>query len=468
MAKPRDLTCGTIWKPLLCFALPLLAGSLVQQMYNMVDLFFVGNVLGKSASAAVGSSGMLVTCLVGFFTGMSAGCGVVVAQRYGAKDQKGLHKAVHTAVALSLLGGIVLTILGLLFAPQFLRWLGTPEHLFDMALSYVRIYLLSLLSLILYNIGSGILRAVGNSRLPMYFLLAGSAANVLFDWLFLVVLHWGVAGVAWATAISQTLSAVLVVTSLMRTKAGYRLYLKRIRLSKRVLVQIIRVGLPAGIQAMVLTFSNMVVQFFINGLGENEMAAFSAYFRIENFMYLPIMAFGQAMMTFAGQNVGAGRYERVRRGTWICMGMSVGVTLVISGVVLLTGKHFFGMFLPDTQVIECGWRILLVTAPFYFLYSFIETPAGTIRGAGASLVPMLTVMVCLCGIRTGLLMWWMPVWPGPVGLALVYPVTWVLAAASLMGFYLSGRWVPKKDRVFQTRGWKRQARRKTGRYAEDI
>ncbi len=468
MSKPCDLTCGTIWKPLLYFALPLLASSLVQQMYNMVDLFFVGNVLGKSASAAVGSSGMLVTCLVGFFTGMSVGCGVVVAQRYGAKDPQGLHKAVHTAVALSLLGGAVLTVLGLCLAPQFLGWLGTPAHLSDMALEYVRIYLLSLLSLIFYNIGSGILRAAGNSRLPMYFLLVGSSANVLFDWLFIMVFGWGVAGVAWATAVSQTLSAALVVASLMRTKAAYQLQIRKIRIETKVLLQIIRIGLPAGIQAMVLTFSNIVVQCFINGLGENEMAAFSVYFRIENFMYLPIMAFGQAMTTFAGQNVGAGKYERVKRGTWVCLGMSVGVTIVISGILLLTGQYLFGIFTPDMQVVEHSWQILLVTAPFYFFYSFIETPAGTIRGTGSSLIPMLTVMVCLCGIRMGLLALWMPVWQGVTGLAAVYPVTWILAALSLMGYYWSGRWIPKKERFLQSRGWKRQARRKEHRYAEDI
>ena len=388
-SKQDLLINGSISKALIWFALPLLGSSFIQLLYNAVDLIFIGNYVGKSASAAVGSGSLLLTCLVGFITGISVGAGVVVAQYYGAKDYKNLQDSVHTAMSLAGIGGIVLTIAGLLLSPFILQWLRVPQEIFELSVSYIRIYFISILPMVLYNMGSAILRAYGDAKRPLIYLASGAILNVFLDWLFVAVFSWGVAGASWATTISQTLSAVLIVVHLFSTKREYRIHLKRLRIHKKQMMRIVKLGVPAGIQSSLLTISNMVVQFYINGFGQDAMAAFTAYFKVENFMYLPILAFGQAMTSFVGQNIGAGQLKRVKKGVKIGLLLGVSCTIAVSTIVLLSRYYLFRMFNSELEVIQCGIQILMITAPVYFIYVAIEVLSGTVRGAGASFIPMV-------------------------------------------------------------------------------
>ena len=347
-SKQDLLINGNISKALIWFALPLLGSSFIQLLYNAVDLIFIGNYVGKSASAAVGSGSLILTCLVGFITGIAVGAGVVVAQYYGAKDDKNLQDSVHTAVTLAGIGGIILTIAGLLLAPFILQWLRVPQEIFELSVSYIRIYFISILPMILYNIGSAVLRACG------------------------------VAGASWATTISQTLSAVLIVVHLFSAKREYRIYLKKLRIHKKQIIRIVKLGVPAGVQSSLLTISNMVVQFYINGFGQDAMAAFTAYFKVENFMYLPILAFGQAMTSFVGQNIGAGQLKRVKKGVKIGLLLGMSSTIIVSTIVLLSRYYLFRMFNSELEVIQCGIQILMITAPVYFIYVAIEVLSGTV------------------------------------------------------------------------------------------
>ena len=439
-SKQDLLINGSISKALIWFALPLLGSSFIQLLYNAVDLIFIGNYVGKSASAAVGSGSLLLTCLVGFITGISVGAGVVVAQYYGAKDYKNLQDSVHTAMTLAGIGGIILTIAGLLLAPFILQWLRVPQEIFELSVSYIRIYFISILPMILYNMGSAVLRAYGDAKRPLIYLASGAILNVFLDWLFVVVFSWGVAGASWATTISQTLSAVLIIVHLFSTKREYRIHLKRLRIHKKQMIRIVKLGVPAGIQSSLLTVSNMVVQFYINGFGQDAMAAFTAYFKVENFMYLPILAFGQAMTSFVGQNIGAGQLKRVKKGVKIGLLLGVSCTIAVSTIVLLSRYYLFRMFNSELEVIQCGIQILMITAPVYFIYVAIEVLSGTVRVAGASFIPMVISISNLCILRIILLAIIVPLWNSVQAIAIVYPITWAATAFSLFIYYKCFRW----------------------------
>ena len=288
--------------------------------------------------------------------------------------------------------------------------------------------------------GSAILRAYGDAKRPLIYLASGAILNVFLDWLFVAVLSWGVAGASWATTISQTLSAVLIVVHLFSTKREYRIHLKRLRIHKKQMMRIVKLGVPAGIQSSLLTISNMVVQFYINGFGQDAMAAFTAYFKVENFMYLPILAFGQAMTSFVGQNVGAGQLKRVKKGVKIGLLLGVSCTIAVSTIVLLSRYYLFRMFNSELEVIQCGIQILMITAPVYFIYVAIEVLSGTVRGAGASFIPMVISISHLCILRIILLAIIVPLWNSVQAIAIVYPITWAATAFSLFIYYKCFRW----------------------------
>lgn len=309
-----DLTEGTIWKQILLFALPLLASSFIQQLYNTVDLLFVGNLVGKEASAAVGSSSLLVACVVGFFTGISVGAGVITAQRVGAGDKAGIGEAVHTAVAMGLLGGACLSVIGFFSASTLLGWMNVPEEIMPEAASYLKLYFAGLFSIVTYNMCAGIIRATGNSRVPMMIQLIGGIINVGVDALFVAGLGWGVKGAAMATLFSQTSAAAMSLFYLMREEEAYKLHLSRLSVHKDSALKILKVGVPAGIQSLVIEFSNVLIQYQINGFNVDAIAAFAVYFQAELPIYYPIAAFGQAATTFSGQNIGAGNLETYETG----------------------------------------------------------------------------------------------------------------------------------------------------------
>lgn len=432
--KTNDLTHGSIGKGYILFAIPLFLGSLFQQLYNTVDMLFVGNVLGKNAAAAVGASSILVTCLINLFTGVAVGAGIVISQLFGARKEQEMKEAVWIAVLAGIAGGLCLTVIGVTCSQAVLVKLHTPEAIIPDAVLYVQIYFLSAVPMVLYNMCSGILRAQGDSRTPFHALAAGGIVNVIMDAVFLIVLGWGVAGVAVATLFSQSMTAIFLLVHMLRHKV-----LTRQRLRWDLLGKIISVGVPVGIQSMILTLSNVVVQYHINGFGENVIAAFAVYFKAENLLCLPIIAFGQAMVTFTGQNYGAGRYDRIRKGVLVCNGISAMVLVVLSWSALAAGKWILGAFCPDQAVIAEGLRIIGVTFPVYFIYSLFEVTGGVVRGIGKSVPSMIIVIVNLCLIRILLLEIVDRTVHSVEAVAALYPVTWLLATVSFVIYYLHVR-----------------------------
>lgn len=436
MSRVQDLTKGNIGKKLILFAIPMLLSSLVQQLYNTVDLIYAGNFLGKSASAAIGASSLLITCLVGFFGGMSVGSGVVVSHIYGTRNEEKLSKAVHNAVALCLAGGLLFMILGMFFAPLYLRLVNTPAELQASAAIYLRIYMLSFPVIFIYNIGSGVLRALGDSRSPLTAQFVGGFVNVAADYLFIRVFADGISGVAWATFISQSVAAALTLYHLSRLPETYRLQKRKIRFETSILKEVIRIGVPAGFQSLVITLSNVMAQYFINSFGENSIAAFTAYFKVELVIYLPIVAFGQAVMAFSGQCKGAEDYHRIRKGTGICLALSICVAGLTSVIALHGGEALFRIFNKDTAVIEEGLNIIRVTFPFYPVYCVLQVLGDSLRGCGRVKQPMLIVMLNICIVRT-LLLWVLVPRTGSLqGVAVTYPITWVLTALCMTGYYI--------------------------------
>ena len=430
-----DLTNGTIWKKLVLFALPLLLSMFVQQLYNTVDLIFAGNFIDSDAAAAIGMSSMLANCLIGFFSGMALGSGVIIARAFGEGNRQKLCVAIHSTVALCIAGGVVLTICGELLAPVYLRLLRTPDALIGAANGYLRIYFLSMPAIIFYNLCSGMLRSLGDSRSTLYAQIVGGLFNILFDWLFLRIMRNGVTGVAWATLISQTISAAYVVMRLTRLDPMCALRLKRIAFDRATVRETVQIGVPAGFQALVITLSNVIAQYHINSLGKDAVAAFTAYFKVENLPYYPIVVMGQSVMTFAGQNLGARKYDRVIKGTGVGLMLALGATIAISTLGLIFAGELFGIFYRESEVIALGQQIVRVTFPFYFLYCFLQILGDCMRGTGESKVPMRIVLVNICIVRTLLLFLIVPRMPQVQSVAVCYPLTWGLSAVCMVLYY---------------------------------
>lgn len=438
----NDLTHGNITGQLVSFALPLLVGALIQQLYSTVDMMFVGRVLGTQAAAAVGSSGMIVNCIVGFFTGLSVGVGVVVGNSVGSGDEDRLRRVIHCAAALTLVMGITLLAGGVALAPALLSWMDTPRDILPQAALYIRIYLCSILSIVSYNVGTGILKALGDSRTPTLYQLLGGIANVIGNWLFICVLRWGVAGAALTTLLSQTLAAGLTVSHLFRLPENYRLRIRSIRLESRLCGQILSVGIPSAVQAIMLNLSNVIIQVNINRLDVLSIAAFTAYYKVENFIYYPIMAVSQAASAFVSQNIGARKLDRARQGTRTAIVLGVGVALSTSAVVLLGSRYAFGLFSADPEVIALGTTLGWVSFPFYFLYVFLEVYGAAIRGAGKAMPTMVISLLNFCAIRVSVIHVLMALFHSAPGVVAVYPITWVTTSLCMYAYYRSNRWIP--------------------------
>ncbi|MBE6478711.1 MAG: MATE family efflux transporter [Propionibacteriaceae bacterium] len=438
-SRTTDLTTGPLGRGIIVFALPLLGAALVQLLYSTVDLMFVGHALGTEAAAAVGASGLIVTCLIGMFTGLGTGTGVLVARHFGAGRHSQVDRVMHTALAFGLAGGTLLIPAMILIAPTLLAWLNTPDEILAMAVSYVRIYLLGLVSVVLFNMGAGVLRAVGDSLTPMLCQLLGGVVNVLVDALFIVVFRWGIVGAAAATLTSQTLCAVLVLLALRRLDERYRLRLTRFHLHRVTLREILAIGLPAGVQALVITLSNVAVQYRINGLGIPDIAAFTVWFRVENFLYMPVMALGQAASTSVAQNLGAEDRARTRRAVRVCCLIGVAVTSVLAVALLVASGPILGMFTADPQVIALTTSIARIIGPCYLLFALMEVLSSSIRGAGHALPPMIIIVSALCGLRVVLLAALPQVFGAVTRVAMLYPLSWVVTNALLLAYLLIRR-----------------------------
>ena len=434
--RKNQITEGVIWKQLLLFFFPILFGTFFQQLYNTADAVIVGRYVGKEALSAVGgSTATIIGVIVGFFMGLSGGATVIVSQYYGAKRADMVKRAVHTAFAFCLLGSLVLMAIGIPLAPAILRAMGTPEDVLPLAISYIRIYFLGTAGNLLYNIGAAILRAAGDSKRPLYFLIASCFVNIVMDLLFVVVLDMGVAGAGWATILSQLISAVMVITVLMKSNDMYRLIPGEIRLEREMLQKIVHYGFPTGIQSTMYSFSNLLIQTKINALGTDTVAAWTAYSKIDCIFWMIVGAFGISVTTFVGQNYGAGKLDRVRKGMKTCLLMTFVTTIFLSTALYFWGYNFYYLFTTDDSVMAIGVTILKFLSPMYIAYVLIEILSGTLRGTGDCWVPTVICCVGICGLRVLWLTFAVPVHNSVYTVALSYPLTWVTTSLSFLIYY---------------------------------
>lgn len=395
----RNMTEGPIVKQIILFALPLMLGNVFQMLYNTVDSIVVGNFVGTQALAAVGSTTMIVNMMVFFFNGFSTGAGVVIANYFGARDMKNLHKSIETTMAATFVLSILFTLAGVAGVKPMLRFMATPEDVFEEATVYLQIYIGGISGLLVYNMGSGILRAVGDTMRPLYFLIFTSVINIVLDLAFVLGLHMGIAGAAWATVISQFISAALILALLTRSRDVFRLTWKDLKIDRAILGRIFAVGLPAGIQSVITAFSNVFVQSYVNFFGSSCMAGWSCYNKLDQFIMLPMQSMAMAATTFVSQNIGAGKEQRADTGTVVTVSMSVGVTAVIVALLCIFTAPAVGLFSPDEGVIAFG--VLFIRANcFFLLFNCVNhVLAGALRGRGDSKGPMIIMLLAFVGIR---------------------------------------------------------------------
>ena len=439
--KDKDMTHGSIVRLLIQFAIPLLIGQLFQQMYNTVDTLVVGNFVGKEALAAVGSTTSIINMLIGVFLGFSMGANVVVSQYYGAHDEKSVHDTVHTTIVMSLAFSVILTVLGVILAPFLLRMMDTPDDVFQEAVTYLRIYFTGVSGLVLYNMGAGILRAVGDSKRPLWFLIFSAIVNTVLDLVFVIVFEMGVAGVAWATIIAQFLSAVLILIVLSRTSGPYRLYWNHLKIDKAILGSIIKIGLPSSIQQGVTAFSNVFVQGYINRFGSSYMAGYSAYGKVDVFALLPMQALSMASTTFVGQNIGAGDVKRAKKGIRASLLLSLGCTALLIIPMMLFAPGIISLFNGDPEVISYGALYMRLTSPFYLAVCINQILAGALRGAGDTRAPMFIMLGSFVVFRQIYLFVFSRVFPNnfyPIVFA--YPAGWILCSTLLYLYYKRSHW----------------------------
>lgn len=437
----RNITEGVIWKQLLSFFFPILLGTFFQQMYNAVDTIIVGRFVGTQALAAVGSTGALISLLNGFCIGLGSGATVLVSQFFGANDHSGVSKALHTGIGLSLVLGLLISFLGLGLGPQILQLMKTPADCLDGAVIYARIFFSGAVASMVYNMGAGILRAMGDSKRPMIFLVITCFVNIILDIFCVVVLKMGIAGAAVATVLSQVISALLVLWVLLRLPEEYALRLFRIRIDPALLKRILNVGVPAGLQFVTFDLANLLIQSGINSFGSATMAAFTAYAKADMITWMVSGAFGVSITTFVGQNYGAQQYDRIRKSVWICLGMSVTLIGGLSALVIYFRHFILGIFSADPEVIRLGAYVMLWTVPFNAVFMPVEIFGGAMRGCGSAVIPTAITATCVCLFRVVWLLTVVSRFHMLETLLLCYPVSWCLAAVTFFITYLRGNWL---------------------------
>lgn len=440
----RNITEGSIWKGLLLYFFPIWFGSIFQQMYTTVDAVVVGRFVGKEALAALGgTTSLLVDLSVGFFIGASAGAGVVISHYFGADDRERLKYAVQQAMKIAFVCGAALMVIGLLGAPTALRLMNAPEEIMHSAMLYLRIYFCGVIPSLLYNMGSGILRAVGDAEHPLYFLIFTTVVNILLDLLFVAVLQMGVLGAALATVLAQTASAALVLRMLAGTGESYRLVLRGYTVYPETFRKIIRLGLPSGFQYTMYTVSNLVIQSQINLFGTDVMAAWTAISKLDGVFWLTMAAFGTAMTTYAGQNYGAGKTERVRKGMYAGLIIAIALTAGICTPILLLARVLLGFFTTDAAVLALGLEYIFFLVPTYFTYTGTELFSGIIKGTGNSVVPMLLTGLSACLFRSLWAVFAPLVWPGIHTILVGYPLSWAMSTVLFGIYYFFSPWMKR-------------------------
>lgn len=443
----NNLTEGTIWKKILFFAMPIFLGQVFQQLYNTFDSLIVGKYLGDEALAAVSSSGSLIFMMVGFFNGVAMGAGVIIAKEYGAKNYKAMRLAIHTDVAFGLVAGIVLTVLGVRFTPTILRWMNTPADVMPQSVQYFRFYFCGAIFTVMYNIFVGILQAVGDSRHPLYYLIFSSIVNVVLDLVLVGGFHLGVGAAALATTISQGISAFLCLLQLLRSKTEYQLRLREIGFHWNSLKNIVRFGLPSGIQNSVIALANLVVQTNINSFGQYAMAGCGSYAKVEGFAFLPITCFAQALATFVGQNLGAKNYDRVKKGVRFGILCSISMAELIGIVFWLTAPVLIGLFSDSPEVIAYGVRQAKVEALFYCMLALAHCIAGIMRGAGKATVPMFTMLGFWCVLRVTYITVVLRFCHNIEVVFSAYPLTWCTSCIVFLLYFFKADWMHNFERM---------------------
>lgn len=433
----NKITNGNITQRLLSFFFPIMIGSFFQQLYNTVDSVVVGNYVSSDALRAVGGTSHIVNLLVGFFVGLASGATVVISQYYGASDKNGIKKATHTSMALRIWGGLIMTIIGVAISRFALIKINIRPEILDMSDSYLKIYFLGMIPSMIYNVGSGILRAVGDSKRPQNYLIITCIINIILDLAFVVGLQMGVVGVAVATIISQIISAALIMKALTKTSDIYKVNVKEIKFDKNNLSRIVEIGLPAGGQSVLYSMSNLVISSAVNSFGANTTRAWSAISKVEAIIWMILTAFGTSVITFVGQNYGAGKKDRVRKSVKIGLVLTASVVAFFSALLYVFCPVFIKLFTQNTEVIDIGVSVLRIYAPFYALYSFTEVLSGAVKGSGEGLMPMIITVFTVCIMR---LVWIWTVVPHFCTIqtvALSYPITWALSSFVLILYYMN-------------------------------
>ena len=444
------MTEGSISGKMLRFAAPVFIGNLFQQLYNVADALIVGNFVGNGALAAVSATGNLSFLLISFFVGVSIGAGVVISRFFGARDEEKMRLAIHTAVAFNLVTAALLTLAGTTLTPWLLRLMGTPEDVMELSVSYIRIIFSGSIGMVMYNSLCGIMRAVGDSRTPLYFLVVSSLLNVVLDLLFVAVLSLGVRGAAFATILSQLVSALLCAIRLMRTHESHRLVLRELGFDREMLGLIVRYGLPTGMQNSVIAIANVVVQSYVNSFGTMAVAGCGAYSKIEGFAFLPITSFQMALTTFVGQNLGAREFGRARRGARFGILCSLAAAELIGMAIYLAAPYLLGAFTSEPEAIAFGVGRAKVCSVFFFLLAASHCLSAVLRGAGKANIPMLAMLLFWCVVRVGFLSAVMPFRHTIDVVNWVYPLTWLLSTIFLVIYYFAADWLHSFEKEKQS------------------
>ena len=440
-----NLTEGVIWKSLLTFTLPLLLSALLQQLYNTVDLLIVGRFAGKIDMAAIGASGAITVLVVALFMGLSTGASVLVAQHYGAKDRAALSKVVHTNFAIALYGGLVLTIFTVIFTPQFLAWIDTPPEVMGPAVRYMRILFAGLIPVMVYNMGSAVLRSVGDSVRPFNFLAIAAGLNIVLDLIFVGAFKMGAVGAGIATVLAQSVSGILVLLSLLKTTDIYRLRMKRIRFHKESLERIVAIGLPAAVSGGLISLSNVIIQAQINVFGAQAIAGVAAASRVDGFVFTSLEAFALAITTFVGQNIGAKKPKRLKSGITTALVMTLLFVASVSSILVIFRTPLMKIFTSEKDVIFYGTKMIVILAPFYVIFSVTEVLSGAIRGSGTAVPIMIITLIGMFIIRLGWIFTAMPMYKTIDIICWSYPISWVFTCIMTLIYYFKGKWRKNMD-----------------------
>lgn len=435
-----NLTEGSILQGLVIFSIPLLLSSLLQQFYNTADLMIVGKFAGKNPMAAVGASGALSNLLIGLFLGLTTGASVVVAQVYGKGDRKEIQDAVHTSYAIAIVGGIIISIIGVLVAPTILGFLNTPDEILTHAVVYMRILFLGMTPILVFNMGSGILRSIGDSRRPFNFLCVAAAINIILDLVFVIIFKLSVLGVGIATLIAQTVSAILVTYNLMKSEREFKLDLKKIKFHKDIMVRIFQIGIPTGIQSSVISFSNVIIQSKVNLFGASAIAGYAAQERLDGFIFMSLNALSLAATTFSGQNIGAGKVDRLKSG----VRLSIALSLIVSLSLSILGRVFIielmSIFSNEPDVIEIGATAFRYLSAGYFIFGVSEILGGFVRGAGYAVPPMVISVLSMCILRLVWIFVALNIWFKIDIVFLSYPISWITTLILNILYFKFGKW----------------------------